>query len=63
MRKQNHRRKRSAARNVWQVIFQYPGYKAVITEPVVYKRVYFIARAISQLARHRTGLRYPGAKI
>ncbi|MCX7771931.1 MAG: serine O-acetyltransferase [Clostridia bacterium] len=57
-----------AARGVLQVILQYPGYKAVRA----YRRahwfhkhgMYFIARAISQYARHRTGIEiHPGAKI
>ena len=57
-----------AARSVWQVIFQYPGYKAVRR----YRRahwfhergMYFIARAISQHARHKTGIEiHPGARI
>jgi serine O-acetyltransferase len=57
-----------AARGVWQVIFQYPGFKAVR----MYRRahwfhlhgMYFIARAISQHARHKTGIEiHPGAKI
>ena len=57
-----------AARSVWQVIFQYPGFKAVR----MYRKahwlhthgLYFIARAISQWARHRTGIEiHPGAKI
>lgn len=57
-----------AARSVWQVVFQYPGYKALR----MYRRahwfqkhgLYFIARAISQWARHKTGIEiHPGAKI
>lgn len=57
-----------AARNVWQVIFQYPGYKAVRAYRKAHwfhkRGFYFIARAISQLARHRYGIEiHPGAKI
>ncbi len=57
-----------AARGVWQVILQYPGYKAVRAYRRAHwfhkHRFYFIARAISQLARHRTGIEiHPGAKI
>ena len=57
-----------AARNVLQVILQYPGYKAVRW----YRRahwfhihgMYFIARAVSQYARHKTGIEiHPGAVI
>lgn len=57
-----------AARGVWQVIFQYPGYKAVRAYRIAHwfhkRGFYFIARAISQLARHRYGIEiHPGAKI
>lgn len=57
-----------AARSVWQVIFQYPGYKAVRAYRVAHwfhkHGFYFIARAISQLARHKYGIEiHPGAKI
>lgn len=57
-----------AARSVWQVVLQYPGYKAL----QMYRRahwfhargMFFIARAISQYARHKTGIEiHPGAKI
>lgn len=57
-----------AARSVWQVIFQYPGYKAIRMHRKAHwfhkHGMYFIARAISQWARHRTGIEiHPGAKI
>lgn len=57
-----------AARSVWQVIFQYSGYKAVRMYRIAnwFHRHgrYFIARAISQYARHKTGIEiHPGAKI
>jgi len=57
-----------AARSVWQVIFQYPGYKAVRMHRLAHwfhkKGMYFIARGISQYARHKTGIEiHPGAKI
>lgn len=57
-----------AARSVWQVVLQYPGFKAVR----MYRKahwfhkhgMFFIARAISQWARHRTGIEiHPGATI
>ncbi len=57
-----------AARSVWQVFWQYPGYKALR----MYRRahwfekqgLHFIARGISQHARHITGIEiHPGAKI
>ncbi len=57
-----------AARGVWQVVFMYPGYKAVRYYRKAHwfykKGLHFIARAISQFARHRTGIEiHPGAKI
>ena len=57
-----------AARSVWQVIFQYPGYKAVRAYRLAHwlheRGFYFIARAISQRARHKYGIEiHPGAKI
>lgn len=57
-----------AARSVWQVIFQYSGYKAVRMYRIAHwfhvRGFYFIARAISQWARHKTGIEiHPGAKI
>lgn len=57
-----------AARGVWQVVFMYPGYKAVRYHRKAHwfykKGMHFIARAISQFARHRTGIEiHPGAKI
>ncbi|NMA66070.1 MAG: serine O-acetyltransferase [Clostridiaceae bacterium] len=57
-----------AARSVWQVIFQYSGYKAVRMYRIAHwfhvRGFYFIARAISQFARHKTGVEiHPGAKI
>jgi len=57
-----------AARGPWQVIFQYPGYKAVRWYRIAHwfhkRGMYFIARAISQHARHKTGIEiHPGAKI
>jgi serine O-acetyltransferase len=57
-----------AARSIWQVIFQYSGYKAIRLHRIahwLHKRGrYFLARAISQYARHKTGIEiHPGAKI
>lgn len=57
-----------AARSVWQVIFQYPGYKAVRLHRIAHwfhvRGHYFIARAISHFNRHITGIEiHPGAKI
>ncbi|NLO99300.1 MAG: serine O-acetyltransferase [Clostridiaceae bacterium] len=57
-----------AARGVWQVILQYPGYKALRMHRLAHwfhkRGLYFIARGISQYARHKTGIEiHPGAKI
>lgn len=57
-----------AARSVWQVIFQYPGYKALRMHRLAHwfqkRGFYFIARGISQHSRHKTGIEiHPGAKI
>lgn len=57
-----------AARGVWQVVLMYPGYKAVRYYRKAHwfyiKGMHFIARAISQFARHKTGIEiHPGAKI
>ncbi len=57
-----------AARSVWQVALQYPGYKALrmYRKAHWFQRhgMFFIARAISQWARHRTGIEiHPGATI
>lgn len=57
-----------AARSVWQVIFQYPGYKALRMHRRAHwfqkHGMHFIARGISQRARHKTGIEiHPGAKI
>jgi len=57
-----------AARSVWQVVFQYPGYKAVRRHRIAHwfhkKGMYFIARAISERTRRKTGIEiHPGARI
>lgn len=57
-----------AARSVLQVVLQYPGYKAVRMYRRAHwfhkHRMFFLARALSQIARHRTGIEiHPGAVI
>lgn len=57
-----------AARSVWQVIFQYPGYKALRMHRRAHwfekRGFHFIARGISKRARHKTGIEiHPAAKI
>ena len=57
-----------AARNIWEVIFLYPGFKVLIYHRIAnflyrHKR-YFLARWISQRGRKKTGIEiHPGAKI
>ncbi|MDD4378250.1 MAG: serine O-acetyltransferase [Eubacteriales bacterium] len=57
-----------AARSVWEVIFLYPGFHAIICHRIAHwfhrKKRFFIARAISQISRFFTGIEiHPGAKI
>ena len=57
-----------AARNMFEVLLLYPSIKAVILYRAAHKlynkRLYFMARLISQLARFLTGIEiHPGAKI
>lgn len=57
-----------AANNVLSVILLYPGFYAIINHRIshfLYKHhMYFIARLISQISRHITGIEiHPGAKI
>lgn len=57
-----------AARSVWEVIFCYPGFHAIINHRIAHwfymHRMFFIARLISHLSRFFTGIEiHPGAKI
>jgi serine O-acetyltransferase len=57
-----------AARSVWEIIFCYPGFHAIINHRIAhwfYKhRIFFVARLISHLSRFFTGIEiHPGAKI
>ena len=57
-----------AARNKWEILLLYPGIHALLCHRLahaLHKRgFYFIARALSQLARFITGIEiHPGAKI
>ncbi|MDI9515136.1 MAG: serine O-acetyltransferase [Clostridiaceae bacterium] len=57
-----------AARSPWQVIFQYPGYKALRRHRLAHwfhkKGMHWIARALSERTRHKTGIEiHPGARI
>ena len=64
----NIKEKDPACRNVLEAIILYPGFHAIFFHRIAHffytKRLYFIARLISQIARHLTGIEiHPGAKI
>ena len=64
----NIRDKDPAARNVAEVIILYPGFHVLVTHRIahfLYKHhCFFLARLVSQLARHLTGIEiHPGATI
>ena len=64
----NIRDKDPAARNVAEVIILYPGFHVLVTHKIAHflynHRCFFLARFVSQLARHLTGIEIPpGAKI
>ena len=64
----NIRDKDPAARNVAEVILLYPGFHVLVTHRIAHwlynRRLLFLARLVSQLARHLTGIEiHPGAKI
>lgn len=57
-----------ACRNVLEAIILYPGFHSILFHRIAHffynKRLYFIARLISQISRHITGIEiHPGAKI
>ena len=57
-----------AARSIWEVIFCYPGFHAIINHRIAHffyrKRQYFLARFISHISRWLTGIEiHPGAII
>lgn len=64
----NIKEKDPAARNVIEVILLYSGFHAIFFHRIAhffyYKKLYFIARLISQISRFITGIEiHPGAKI
>ena len=64
----NIRDKDPAARNVAEVIILYPGFHVLVTHKIAHflynHKCFFLARLVSQLARHLTGIEiHPGAKI
>ncbi len=61
-------RKDPAARSVWEIILLYPGFHAVVGHRVSHflfrRRLYFLARLVSQYARLVTGIEiHPGATV
>lgn len=57
-----------AAKSVWEVLFLYPSMHAIILFRLAHKlynkKLYFIARVVSQFARFLTGIEiHPGARI
>lgn len=57
-----------AVRSVFEIIFTYPGFHAINVHRICHwlynKRMYVLARAISQIMRFLTGIEiHPGAKI
>ena len=64
----NIKEKDPACRNVLEAIILYPGFHAIFFHRIAHflynKRLYFLARLTSQIARHITGIEiHPGAKI
>lgn len=57
-----------AARSLWEVLFCYPGFHALLAYRVAHwfyrHKLFFMARIISQITRFLTGIEiHPGAKI
>ena len=57
-----------ACRNVLEAIILYPGFHAIFFHRIAHflycKKLFFLARLISQISRHITGIEiHPGAKI
>ncbi|MGE5554047.1 MAG: serine O-acetyltransferase [Betaproteobacteria bacterium] len=57
-----------AARSIWEVIFLYPGFHALLIHRLAHwlwvRRFYFLGRLVSHLGRQLTGIEiHPGAKI
>ena len=64
----NIKEKDPACRNILEAIILYPGFHAIFFHRIAHflykKKLYFIARLISQISRHITGIEiHPGAKI
>ena len=64
----NIKAKDPACKSIIETIILYPGFHAIIFHRIAYflykKKMLFLARLISQIARHFTGIEiHPGAKI
>lgn len=64
----NIKEKDPACRNILEVIILYPGFHAILFHRIAHflynKKLHFLARLISQISRHITGIEiHPGAKI
>lgn len=64
----NIKKKDPACRNILEAIILYPGFHAIIFHRISHflyrKKLFFLARLISQIARHLTGIEiHPGAQI
>lgn len=64
----NIKRKDPACRNVFEAIILYPGFHAIVFHKISHflysNRLFFLARLISQISRHITGIEiHPGAQI
>lgn len=64
----NAQKRDPAARTFWEVLFLYPGMHALINHRIAHflykKQIFFLARLISQVSRHITGIEiHPGAQI
>ena len=57
-----------ACRNIAEAVILYPGFHAIFFHRIAHflykKKLYFLARLVSQISRHITGIEiHPGAKI
>ncbi len=64
----NFKEKDPACRSIIEAIMLYPGFHAILFHRIAHflyrKKLFFLARLISQISRHITGIEiHPGAKI
>lgn len=65
---QNIVNKDPACRNIFEAVLLYPGFHAILFHRIAHflysKKLFFLARLVSQISRHITGIEiHPGAKI